>query len=287
MNYLTPEQRQEQKTVAWAEIRESKRLGQVLYAKSVGIITLKDKEVLQLDYHGITGYLAKDKISNYTYRGLQHLLGKEFEFVVENYENEDKELFVANRTKALEITKKKFWANVEKDQKFNAFIDGNDGYRLFLNVEGVEVILNKAEVSHSFVTEDLRLLFEIGELLPVQIIDFEKPTEEKPDGSLIVSTKALLKDPWETVEDDYQVNGTYIATVHNFHDQHGIFFTLPSGLIARSNFPSFGKPSMFQKGMKHNVRIRSIDLKNRKMSVVVIIPRNKTGMNSIKGRALQ
>lgn len=287
MNYMTPEEQQEQKVVAWAEIRESKRTGKVLYAESVGLITLKGQEVLQLDYNGITGYLAKDKISTYIYKGLQHLLGKEFEFVVENYETDDKEMFVANRIKAMEITKKKFWANVEPKQKFNAFIDGNDGYRLFLSVEGVSVILNKADISHTYLNEDLRMFFEIGELIPVEIVDFEKPSDDKPEGSLTVSVKNLLKDPWDSVTDDYQLNGTYRATVHNFHEQHGIFFALPSGLIARSNFPSFGKPEMFQKGAVHNVRIRLIDVKERKMSVVVILPKNKTGSSSAKSRALR
>jgi len=294
------------------ELRESLQRNIVLYAKAIGLEELQFganyTQVLKLDYKGVTGYLPKQLIDNYEFRGLVHFIGKEFEFIVEDFDSEG-EFFIANRIKALEVSQKKFWAEAQIGDSYNAFVSGVDQSNLYLSVDGVQTVMGRAEASYDYIP-DLREYFEIGTLLPVKIMELKKPgafaadgeketnvilesdladntkdsLEAEGKGVLVVSAKALTFDPWLTV-DEYKVNSMYIATVRNVHFSHGIFLSLPSGITIRTNFPTGSKLHDFTIGKEITVRIRSIDKENQRISAIIIRSRKNAGV-SRSGRKL-
>jgi len=259
----------------WAEIKESSRIKKVLYADAVGLEVLGEgaqkEEVLKLKYKGIYGYLPKSRIDNYEFKGLHHFLGKEFEFVVEKVDLEA-QWFLANRIEALEVSARRFWKSAQVGNKLLGFIRGMDASRLFLLVEGVPAVLERDEVSYSFI-EDMRNEFEIGDLIKVKVTDLEAPTEENPDGELKVSAKLMERDPFLEIT-NFKIGSTYIGEIKKVHPQHGVFYELEGipGLTVRTNFPPNGTPDLLKKGKKGQVKLLDIDVQNRMIKAITIIP---------------
>ncbi|MCM3130141.1 MULTISPECIES: hypothetical protein [unclassified Paenibacillus] len=288
----TTEQRFEnvnEEQLAWADLRESHRVNQVLYAEAVGLETLvfgeKREEMLKLCYKGVYGYLPKTRIDNYEFKGLHHFLGKEFEFVVESIDREDGEShwFLANRIVALDVSAKRFWRVAKEGFVAVGFIRGMDVSNLYLLVEGVPVVLNKKEISWSFI-EDCRLEFEIGDTIDVKVLKAEAPTAENPNGLLEVSAKALLPDPWHKIA-HFKEGSSYSGTITKIHSEHGVFIELVPGLTVRTNFPPNASPDVLQKGKKVSIKVLEINHQQKRMKAITIIP-NKAISAGRRGRRL-
>lgn len=275
--------------IGWADIKESQKTGNVLYAQAIGIeqipVNGRTEECLKLNYKGNYGYLPITLIDNYNFKGLQNFLGKTFEFVVEHVDLES-QLFVANRIKALEELSNSFWKRVQEGQIYDAFVRGIDPYNLYLLVDGVETKMHRDEYSYSYI-EDLREEVEIGDTVPVKIIRAVKPNqkfelkrgngnivevESGENGYLEVSTKALEEDPWNNIV-NYKEKATYLGTITKVHMIHGLFIELEPGLTVRTNFPPNANGHLFRVGEQVNVKLLKIDPENRKMTAIVIMPK--------------
>lgn len=274
----TVEQRFEnvgEEQLAWAAIKESQRVKQVLYAEAIGLETLefgnKREEMLKLNYKGIFGYLPKSRIDNYDFKGLHHFLGKEFEFVVEQVDLEG-HWFLANRIQALEVSAKRFWKSAKVGQVIAGFIRGMDMSRLYLLVEGVPTVMRREDVSYSYI-DDMRENFEIGDQINVKIISLEAPTEENKDGVLEVSAKILERDPWGQIA-HFKEGSSYAGKITKIHPEHGVFLELVGapGLTVRINFPPNASPSDLQKDKKIRVKLLEIDHRERRIKAIGIIP---------------
>lgn len=272
MSTLTEEQNTP-KAEIWRDLRNSRSRTRVLFAEVVGLEDLslagQSMKCLKLDYKGVYGYMPSNKIDNYDFKNLQHLMGSTFEFVVDEVitprqqdeaESQDEvevEYFLANRIKALEVMSELFWKKVEIDQRYTAFIKGIDGYRLYLLVEGVEIILNRDDVDYNLY-DDLRTVYEIGQTIDVKVMQVEKPTEDKPKGYVSVSAKVLMEDPWRFIK-DFKEGGTYLGNLQRIHPEFGMFVELKPGLTVKCNVPAGASRRPFKRGDKINVKIRHID----------------------------
>lgn len=259
--------------MAWADLKESQRVNQVLYAEAVGLETLafgdKKEEMLKLNYKGVYGYLPKSRIDNYEFKGLHHFLGKEFEFVVENIDREG-HWFLANRITALDVSSKRFWRSAKEGLVAVGFIRGMDVSNLYLLVEGVPTVLNKKDVSYSFI-EDVRHEFEIGDTITVKVTKIEQPSEENENGVLEVSAKVLEKDPWHQIA-HFKEGSSYSGKITKVHSEHGVFVELVPGLSVRTNFPPNANPEVLKKGNKISIKILEINHAQKRMKAITIIP---------------
>ncbi|MBY0217954.1 S1 RNA-binding domain-containing protein [Paenibacillus illinoisensis] len=272
--------------LGWADIKESQRVKQVLYAEAIGLETLtlgdKKEEMLKLNYKGVFGYLPKSRIDNYEFKGLHHFLGKEFEFVVETVDI-DGHWFLADRIQSLEVSARRFWKSAKVGQIVVGFIRGMDMSRLYLLVEGVPTVMSREEVSYSYI-DDMRSEFEIGDTLDIKITKLEAPNEENPDGLLEVNAKVLSRDPWAQIA-DYKEGGSYTAVITKIHPEHGVFLELlgSSGLIVRTNFPPNANPDVLKKGKKVTVKILEINHRDRRIKAITILPQRSINAGSRRG----
>lgn len=267
--------------LAWAEIKNSKNVGKVLIARATGLEELAfgnlKMECLKLNFNGVYGYLPKDRIDDYEFKSLQFFIGKYFEFVVEEVLIDKEQTvgtFVANRKKALVINAKNFWKTAKVGQIYESFIRGIDQVHLYLLIEGVPVILHRDEVGYSFY-EDLRQEFEIGDSIDVKIIGLTHPTEDS-EGKVVVSAKVLAQDPWLKIK-HFHEKMTYLGTILRVHPVHGLFIELEHGMNVRTNLPAGGMSRVFKPGDEINVRILSIDVVERRIKAVSIVPSKKIG----------
>lgn len=290
------------RALAWANIKDSKKMKRVLYAQAVGIeeipVAGTVQECLKLNYQGNYGYLPPDLIDEYEFRGLQGFLGKEFEFVVQHVDLES-HLFVANRKEALGILAEKFWKTAKEGDTYEAFVRGVDPYNLYLIVNGVRAKLYRDEFSYSFV-EDLREEVEIGDTLQVKIVRLVKPGKKfkringrgqevegiaDERGYLELSSRLLENNPWHNIT-HYKERATYLGTITKVHMDHGLFIELELGLVVRTNFPPNATGALLKKGRQVNVKILEIDAKKKTMKAIVINPKKGVGVKSFGRRGL-
>ncbi|GAA0854062.1 S1 RNA-binding domain-containing protein [Paenibacillus glucanolyticus] len=271
--------------VTWLSLREAKNRKRVLYAKAVGLeeISLGDlrMECLKLNYEGVYGYLPRNKIDDYEFKGLHNFMGKTFEFVVETLITEPDEqvgTFVANRIEALKLSANRFWNNAQVGEIYEAFIRGIDPYHLYILVEGVQVKLHRSEVGYSLY-DDLREVYSIGDSIEVKILELGKPNEENSEGTLQVSAKILNQDPWDNIG-NYKERMFYLAELKRIHPVHGMFLELEPGLSVLTYFPAGTRGRKFKPGDELEVKIKTIDVEKREIFGTIVLPRNKIGANN-------
>ncbi|MED4779467.1 S1 RNA-binding domain-containing protein [Brevibacillus choshinensis] len=279
--------------LAWADIKDSKKTGRVLFARAIGIETIENgkvrEECLKLEYGGeVYGFLPKTYIDNYQFKSLQFFLGKTFEFVVDDVYLETQQ-FLANRIKALHSLSVRFWKNAKENQRVEAFVRGVDPYKIYLLVDGIEAVMPREEYSYSFI-EDLREEVEIGDTLPVKITKIVRPGDtyqkrnEKGDmvdtvaenGIVEVSSRLLERDPWTDII-HFKKGSHYVGTINKIHPEHGLFIQLKPGLIVRTNFPPRIGGERLKKGQEVNIKLTDIDVKARKIKALVVIPNRAIG----------
>lgn len=286
-----------QRASAWANIKDSHRKQSVLTAIAIGIETIQAGKVsefaLKLNYNGIYGFLPMSFIDNYEFKGLQNFVGKTFEFVV-SYVDLESQTFAANRIKALDILKRRFWRNAKAGEVYPAFVRGVDKFNIYLLVHGVPTKMHRNEFSYTFF-DDLREEIFIGETIEVKILEINKPqnSDEKADqekadeeltgaseeqadsteGSILVSSKALETDPMIYIT-EYQEKATYLGEIYKVHIDHGIFIRLePRGIQVRTGFPPGTSMERLKVGEKVNFKIQEINAQERRIRGIVITPR--------------
>lgn len=261
----------QQQAIAWANLKESQKRNRVLYAQVIGIETKtvngNKEEVLKLDYEGFEGYLPKNLIDKYEFKGLQSFVGSMLEFVV-NYTDLEAHIFGADRVKALEVLASRFWRDAKKGNTYEAFVRGVDPFNVYLLVEGVPAKMYRDEFSYTFF-ENLQEVVNIGDILEVQVTEIEKPSKENKEGKLSVSKKALETDPWDYIH-HYKEKGTYLGLIQKMHMDHGLFIDLPHGIRVRTNFPPNTDHRLLAEGEQVNLKIQSIDTNKREIKGIVI-----------------
>lgn len=279
--------------LAWADIKDSKKTGRVLFARAIGIETIANGKVredgLKLEFQGqVYGFLPRSFIDNYEFKSLQFFLGKTFEFVVEEYYL-DTQQFLANRIRALSTLATRFWKNAKENQQLEAFVRGIDPYNVYLLVDGIETVMPREEYSYSYI-DDLREELEIGDSLPVKITKIVRPGETyqkrnnvgvleetvAANGIVEVSSRLLERDPWTDIV-HYKVGSHYVGTINKIHPDHGLFIELKPGLIVRTNFPPRINGQRLKTGQEVNLKLQDIDVKERRIKALVVIPNRAIG----------
>ncbi|WP_145949609.1 hypothetical protein [Paenibacillus sp. Y412MC10] len=273
--------------VTWAALREAKNRRRVLFARAVGLEELQlgshRMECLKLSYEGVYGYLPKDKVDNYEFKGLHNFLGKTFEFIVDELITNPGEkvgIFIANRIEALKISANRFWNTAREGQIYEAFIRGIDPFHLYILVEGVEVKLNREEVDYAMY-DDLREIYSIGDSIEVKILSLQKPVEGETEGVVEVSARILNEDPWLRIK-NYREKSFYLGKLARIHPEFGFFVQLEPGLTVLTNFPAGARGVNFKKGDELEVKIGSIDHEKRRIRGIVVLPKNKIGASNPK-----
>ena len=87
----------------------------------------------------------------------------------------------------------------------------------------IEGLLHISDISYRKVT-NLTSKYNVGDIIKFKIIDFN---DEKNRVSL--SSKALLDDKWEKIEDNYDFNSTLSGKIRNIQE-YGIFLELEEGI---------------------------------------------------------
>ncbi len=189
---------------------------------------------------------------------MRKLVGKNIVFRVVGIDRESN-ICVLSRKAAIEQMAAKTWKSIQEGDVKPAVVRETKPYGVKVNIGGIETTIPAAELSHGWV-KDVRDIFKAGDTFDVLI-----KTVNQEEKKLVVSLKALLKDPWETVGERYSVEGEYlgkITTVAEF----GVFINLETGIDMLVAMPQSEQTrGMLEKGAEALARITNIDTEKRKI----------------------
>ena len=105
----------------------------------------------------------------------------------------------------------------------DAKVKATTDWGIFLDVKGIDALLHVSDLSHGRVKKPSDLV-TIGQTMKVKITKIDKLTNR-----VSASVKALIKDPYESLEKKYKIGTIYTGTVTKLMD-YGAFVKLEDGI---------------------------------------------------------
>ncbi len=255
------------------ELTESKKAKKILTGTIQGVEKYGDKIAAIIFYKGFKIIIPSQFLINITPvpnksedQWPEYLtskrLGSEVDFVIEQIDEEN-EVAVANRFKAMEIKRKTILLAKEPDGSPRIPVDSIVEARVvcatragaFVEVFGAECFIPSRELSYQRI-QDAANDFPVGSTVYVKLTSVGME-----DGKCVItaSAKQAIENPYKKAMQTYEIDNKYIGEV-SMVDEHGVFVALGGGVDALCPFPKRGvRPT---KGTKVTVRIT---VKNEEM----------------------
>lgn len=163
---------------------------------------------------------------------------------------------VLSRRLALDQIRSLTWARLVPGLSLAGLVEAvYPGRGALVDVGGVRALLPPAEMAWGWVADPRRIV-QPGQLLTLRVL-----TTNRAAGKVVVSLKALQKDPWLTLDERYRENARYVATVTG-RSKDTVFVDFEPGLTACCR----GVHDLPPPGARVLVCVREIDRTRRRMS---------------------
>ncbi|MCR5288374.1 MAG: S1 RNA-binding domain-containing protein [Treponema sp.] len=197
-------------------------------------------------------------------------VGKHLTFLIQEYKEDGKNLLVSNRA-ILEIEHKKEVGKLENSLKVGMTVKATvislQTFGAFVSIQGFQALLPISEISRTRVT-DIEKELSVGQELTVKIINADWAHER-----VSVSLKALIADPWDTVQEKYIVGKKYEGTIIRIA-QFGLFVQLEpglDGLVHISEMTDIDRNTnlakLFKTGTKMSVIIKEVNRSEKRIAL--------------------
>lgn len=238
----------------WSEIRKKEEENEVVAAKVIEA----NKGGLVIRLSGIIGFLPVSQLSSENYpkvedgdknkilQELNKFVGKEMEVKIISSDKKTDKLIVSEKA----CKEKEFYENLSNYKKgdvvkgtvtaladFGAFIKFDE------NIEG---LIHISELDWQIIDHPEQVLKE-NEKVKAQIIDIR-------NGQVSLSLKALKKDPWENIEEEYK-NGQIVKGKVIKFNPSGVFVEIKKGICGMIHLSEFSKQN---KNMEDVLEIEKI-----------------------------
>ncbi|MBS4020873.1 MAG: S1 RNA-binding domain-containing protein [Dethiobacter sp.] len=221
-----------------------------------GVIPVTHSGLLDIDddTDPTEAYLALPSAErNETAKRMQSYIGKLLVFKVTAINDN---VAMLSRIDALRTMAAKTWQELEEGQVRLATARKILPWGVLCDIGGITAVLPAREVTHGVIPPDAVL--EEGKTYNAKVLKIDKES-----GRVIISTKALLRDPWNNVPLKYKKGNIHLATVTGVLESgKGFFVTLEPGVTAVTMHPAHFSP---KKGSKVLVFIQAVDTKKKRI----------------------
>ncbi|MBI2674327.1 MAG: 30S ribosomal protein S1 [Candidatus Yanofskybacteria bacterium] len=259
--------RSAQMTTAWQDIKEKMDKEEILITTVINI----NKGGLIVEVSGVQGFLPLSQLSPEHYpkieggdttkivQALQKFKGQELKVKILDFSESENKLIVSEKAILEDLTK-------EELKKFNVgdMVDGTitevTDFGAFVKLsDNLDALIHSSEIDWKFI-EDPRAVLRIGDKIKAKIINLD-------GGRVALSLKALKPDPWETVEEKFQVGQKVRGKVIKVRSG-GAFVELTSEIVGFLPAIESGEKKLEETvkvGEEYNFAIVSIDAKDHKI----------------------
>ena len=198
-------------------------------------------------------------------------VGKNLPFLIVEFPEGGKNILVSNR-KVLESERAIHVAALSKNITPGAIVEGTvksiQPFGAFVDVDGFQVLLPISEVSHKRIA-DVSDVLKIGDKITAKVINADWERER-----VSVSTKALEKDPWESVLENHKAGDKFDGKIVRIMD-FGLFVEVEpgvEGLVHVSALEGVDRNTNLRKKFKVgetlSVVVKEIDAAGKRISLL-------------------
>lgn len=207
---------------SWEELEEKSKTSEVIE----GTVVKRVKGGLIVDIHGINAFLPASQISTKTLPNLDHLVGKDYDFRIINF-NRDKENVVLSRKivieEEIEKQKEDLMEKLQIDAEVDGIVKNIMEYGVFVDLGGIDGLLHISDMSWGHISHPSEML-NIGDKIKVKVLDFDKEGEK-----VSLGLKQLVPHPWKNIEIKYPEGSKVEGKVTNITN-YGAFVELEKGV---------------------------------------------------------
>jgi small subunit ribosomal protein S1 len=231
---------------AWDELEKAYRDGTPVK----GRITERVKGGLRVDVDGVAAFLPGSQVDTRPVRNLESLRNQEIEAKVIKL-NRKRSNVVLSRKAVLdehnEGRKGETLDNLEEGIIVEGQIKNLTDYGAFVDLGGIDGLLHVTDMSWGRLQNPAEL-FKVGESVQVKVMKFDRERER-----VSLGYKQLLPDPWESVEERYQLNSRLQGKIASVTD-YGAFIELEHGVEGLVHVSEMS----WSKRMKHPSKIVNV-----------------------------
>lgn len=226
----------------------------------------------------VRGFVPTSQFGEKFLGNMEELLNKSFKVrVIEVDRDQNRLIFSEKLVSDSEALAKKGEAleMVTVGDKYEGTVSGIMPFGVFVTVNvpmkgkemsgaKVEGLIHISEISWEKV-EDPNVLFKVGQEVKVQVIGIDKA-----NGKLNLSIKQMTKDPWADIETKYAVGTKHTGKVFR-NAPYGVFVNFEKGIDGLIHVSKKPAEKEFAIGDSIEVFVESLDVKNRRMSLGVVL----------------
>lgn len=249
--------------------------------KEVDVVGLEvNKGGMVVKIGDIRGFVPTSQFGEKFLGNMDELLNKSFKVrVIEVDKEQNRLIFSEKLVSDSEALAKKGEAleMVTVGDKFDGTVSGIMPFGVFVTVNvpmkakpkdeemaKVEGLIHISEISWEKV-EDPNVMFKVGQEVKVQVIGIDKA-----NGKLNLSIKQMTNDPWTEIEKKYAVGTKHTGKVVRIAP-YGIFVNFDKGVDGLIHISKKPAEKEFNVGDSVEVFVEMIDVKNRRMSLGVVL----------------
>ena len=172
-----------------------------------GLVTATNKGGFEVQVAGVRGFCPISQIDNKFVEEPEGFVGQRFQFRITRLESERGRLnLVLSRRALLEEIAAEQAAELRERLEVGAVLRGTVSkladYGAFIDLGGLEGLLHVSELGHARVGHPSEVL-AVGQAVEVQVLRIEPPQKAGRSEKISLSLKALERDPWADVENQF------------------------------------------------------------------------------------
>lgn len=256
-----------QMTTAWQDVKQKMDSEEIIVTPIVNI----NKGGLIVEIGGIQGFLPLSQLSHEHYpkvdggdttkivQSLQKFKGQEFKVKIIDFSEAENKLIVSEKA-ILEDLAKEDLKKLNVGDTVEGEITEVTDFGAFVRLsENLDALIHSSEIDWKFI-EDPREVLRTGEKIKAKIISLD-------GGRVALSLKTLKENPWEKVEEKFQVGQKVKGKVVKIRNS-GAFVELTEDIVGFLPIAELGgKPieETLEVGKEYDMAIVSIDAKDHKI----------------------
>lgn len=251
---------------AWTELEKSSITGTLVN----GVIFGRVKGGFAVDLEGAVAFLPGSQVDVRPIRDITPLMNIVQPFKILKMDKARSNIVVSRRS-VLEETRSEARAelvsNLQDGQILDGIVKNITDYGAFIDLGGVDGLLHVTDISWKRINHPSDVL-KVAQTVRVQVIRFNKDTQR-----ISLGMKQLEVDPWQGVEERFQIGSRHKGKVTNVAD-YGAFVELEpavEGLIYVTEMSWTKKnvhPSkVLNSGQEVEVQVLDVDINKRRISL--------------------
>jgi len=244
-------------------------------SKDNSMITIKTGEAVKggiiAYFNEARGFIPASQLSNEYVENISEYSNKELEVkVIEVDKKRNKAIFSHRKVleEKLEAMRKELWDKIEKDMVMKGEVKRLTDFGAFVDLGGVDGLIHISEMSWGRIKHPKELV-KIGDVVEVYVKDLDR---EK--GRISLSLKQAIENPWERIEEKYNVGDIVNGKVVKLAD-FGAFVELEPGVeglvhISQISENRIAKPSeVLKEGQSVDVKVLDIKKEDKRISLSI------------------